>query len=263
MSHANIKLGLGLIGIGRQWGHAAIQVPAEAAVLEFLKGAYEANVDFFDTAASYGSSEERLGKFLRTLSPEQRARITVSTKFGDHWDEDARDSYVDHSFEALRASLDRSLSRLGKIDVLQLHKTTPEVLKSDDLKRALDYARGKGISRFGASVSDLESGRMVCESDEFSLIQCPYNAENTKFGEIIDLAEKKQKLVLTNRPFGMGKLLYNEAQEAADKKSRQIEAFSFILQKKFHGFILSGTKSLEHLRENIEVFKLAQYNAVK
>ena len=255
MSNPDIKLGLGLIGIGRQWGHADVEVPEEARVFEFLKGAYDLNVDFFDCAASYGSSEERLGIFLRTLSREQRDRITVSTKFGDHWDDKIGNSYVDHSFDALRASLDRSLSRLGKIDVLQLHKTTPQVLKSDDLKRALDYARAKGISRFGASVSDLESGRMVCESDVFSIIQFPYNMENARFGEIIDLAEEKHKLVLTNRPFGMGKLLYDEAREAVDKKTRQIEAYAFILQKKFHGFILSGTKSLAHLRENIEAFE--------
>ena len=125
----------------------------------------------------------------------------------------------------------------------------------------MDYARGKGISRFGASVSDLESGRMVSESDVFSIIQCPYNLENARFGEIIDLAEEKHKLVLTNRPFGMGKLLYDEAQEVVDKKVRQIEAYSFILQKKFHGFILSGTKSLRHLRENIEAFRIASQGA--
>jgi aryl-alcohol dehydrogenase-like predicted oxidoreductase len=261
MPHSDIKLGLGLIGIGRQWGHADIEVPEEALVFEFLKGAYDLNVDFFDCAASYGSSEERLGIFLRTLSREQRDRITVATKFGDHWDDKARDSYVDHSFEALRASLDRSLSRLSKIDILQLHKTTPQALKSDDLKRALDYAGGKGISRFGASVSDLESGRLVCESGVFSIIQCPYNMENTKFGEIIDLAEEKHKLVLTNRPFGMGKFLYNEVQEVADKKARQIEAYAFILRKNFHGFILSGTKSLGHLRENIEAFRIASQGA--
>ena len=142
-----------------------------------------------------------------------------------------------------------------------MHKTTPQVLKSDDLKRALDYARSKGISVFGASVSDLESGRMVCESDVFSLIQCPYNMENTKFGEIIDLAEEKHKLVLINRPFGMGKFLYDEAREALIKKPRQIEAYKFILQKKFHGYILSGTKSLEHLRENLEAFRIASQGA--
>ena len=257
MSHTDVKLGLGLIGVGRQWGHAAIQVPEESAALEFLNGAYASGIDFFDTAASYGSSEDRLGKFLRTLTPEQRARITVSTKFGDHWDEKTQNSYVDHSFDALRSSLDRSLLRLERIDVLQLHKTNTQVLKSDDLRRALDYARAKGISCFGASVSDLESGRMVCESDEFSLIQCPYNAENAKFGEIIDLAEERHKLALTNRPFVMGKFLYNEDHEIVDKKARQIEAYAFILQKKFHGFILSGTKSLAHLRENLDAFTAA------
>jgi aryl-alcohol dehydrogenase-like predicted oxidoreductase len=254
---SEVKLGLGLIGIGREWGHADIQVPAEDDVLAFLKGSLELGVDYFDTAASYGSSEERFGKFLRTLSPEQRNRITVSTKFGDHWDEIKKDAYVDHSFDALGASLDRSISRLGKIDVLQLHKTNPNVLKSDNLKRALDYARSKGISVFGASVSDVESGRMVCESDEFSLIQCPYNLENTKLGEIIDLATRINKRVLTNRPFGMGKMLYNESQEVLDKKERQIEAYKFILKRNFCGYILSGTKSLEHLKENLEAFVIA------
>jgi aryl-alcohol dehydrogenase-like predicted oxidoreductase len=56
----------------------------------------------------------------------------------------------------------------------------------------------------------------------------------------------------------MGKLLYDESREAVDKKKRQIEAYAFIIHKKFHGFILSGTKSLEHLRENLEAFKIAE-----
>ena len=257
MSHTNIKLGLGLIGIGREWGHANTKVPSEAHVLDFLKGAYDLGVCYFDTAASYGSSEQRFGKFLQTLTSDQRNRITIGTKFGDHWNEQTQDAYPDHTFEALRASLDRSISCLGKIDILQLHKTNPDVLKSDDLKRSMDYARSKGITVFGASVSDVESGRMVCESDVYSLIQCPYNIENQKFSDVIDLAIEKNKLVLINRPFGMGKMLYNDSNEAADKKARQIEAYKFILRKNFRGYILSGTKSLEHLKENLDSFKLA------
>ena len=253
----SVKLGLGLIGIGRPWGHTDIDVPEEDRVLAFLQGVYEHGVDFYDTAASYGSSEERLGVFLKTLSPEQRNGITVSTKFGDHWDEKAQNSYVDHSFEVLKASLDRSFARLGKIDLLQLHKTTPEVLESDDLRRALDYARSKGIKTFGASVSDLQSGLMVCRSDVFSVIQFPFNRENMRFAELFDAARESGKTVLVNRPFGMGKLLYEQSAAASDKKSRQIDAFSFILEKKFSGFILSGTKSLAHLRENFEAFEIA------
>lgn len=256
----NIKLGLGLIGIGRQWGYANIQVPPESDVLAFLKDAFDLGVDYFDTAASYGSSEARFGKFLRTLTVEERNRITISTKFGDHWDEEKQDAYVDHSFDALRKSLDRSISCLGKIDILQLHKTNPQVLKSDDLKRSLDYARSKGITVFGASVSDVESGQMVCESDVFTVIQCPYNIENPKFDDVIDLAKKTNKLVLTNRPFGMGKMLYNDAQERSDKTKRMIEAYTFILKKKFRGFILSGTKSISHLKDNMEAFQIAAKN---
>jgi hypothetical protein len=89
------------------------------------------------------------------------------------------------------------------------------------------------------------------------VIQFPYNVENTKFGEIIEMAENNHKLVLTNRPFAMGKFLYNEFLEAADKNSRQIEAYKFILRKRFHGYILSGTKSIAHLRENLDAYTIA------
>jgi len=43
----------------------------------------------------------------------------------------------------------------------------------------------------------------------------------------------------------------------ADDKS---EAFRFILQKKFNGFILTGTKSIKHLQENYTAFREAINN---
>ncbi len=256
MQKNTVELGCGLIGIGRVWGVKESRVPSEQEALTFLNAALAQSIRFFDTAPSYGLSEERLGKWLKTLNKQQRQGIIVATKFGEHWSNERQQPFVSHEFDVLSASLNQSLLRLGKIDVLQLHKTNPTVLKNDGVKRALEYAKEKGIQQFGASVSDVESGEMVCEDDRFTLIQLPFNQENTIFTPIIREATRKGKLVVTNRPFNMGAMVNKEGNKT--KTLLEQEAFQFILTQFFNGFILTGTKSPDHLRENIEAFDKAK-----
>ena len=77
------QLGLGLIGIGREWGAEDRTVASEAQANELLRQALALNIGFFDTAPSYGASEARLGWFLSELSSEVRAGLRVATKFGE------------------------------------------------------------------------------------------------------------------------------------------------------------------------------------
>jgi aryl-alcohol dehydrogenase-like predicted oxidoreductase len=245
-----IYLGSGLIGIGRKWGHIDSPTPDEQTAIDFLSYATKLGIFYFDTAASYGTSEERLGKFLSRLSPEKREQLIVATKFGDHWDTQKQEAYVDHSYTALKSSLDRSLTLLNKIDLLYLHKAHTQALQSPDVEKALKYAKAQGIHHFGASVSDKEAAHLALNNDFYSVIQLPYNIANPTFSEIIDIATKKGKIVVINRPFNMGEVLYKKQANNSDKT----EAFKFIIQKKFNGFILTGTKSAKHLQENYDAF---------
>jgi Aldo/keto reductase family len=52
-----LTLGLGLIGIGKPWGHAATDVPDETKVRELLETAFTLGIRYLDTAPSYGMSE--------------------------------------------------------------------------------------------------------------------------------------------------------------------------------------------------------------
>lgn len=254
---SNLELGAGLIGIGRTWGHKETPVPTEQEAETFLRSAFELGITYYDTAPSYGSSEERLGQFLSTLTPAQREQITVATKFGEHWNFETNTPYTDHSFDALAKSIDQSVERLGKIDVLLVHKSTPEVLKSDDMKKALEYARRQGITSFGASVSDIESGRIICEDDRYSTAQLPFNQQNQNLSEILDLAQKKGKTVIINRPFNMGGILYEVGKELSPEEQR-VEAYRFIARRvTTHGIVLTGTKSPNHLKDNMDAFKAA------
>jgi aryl-alcohol dehydrogenase-like predicted oxidoreductase len=245
-------LGLGTIGIGREWGFVRGTVPSEADALRVLERAAEAGYRFFDTAPSYGWSEERLGRFLRSVPTALRTEMTIATKFGEFWDFDRAEPFVDHSYDALRRSLDLSMARLGSIDVLQLHKTNPAALRSDDVHRAWEYARSLGVSQTGASVSDAESAALALFDESCAVVQAPFNRDNTQFGELLRHATARGRTVITNRPFAMGRLLYGE--NAATER----DAFAFILRHGFSGVILTGSRSPDHVAANMEAYRAAK-----
>jgi aryl-alcohol dehydrogenase-like predicted oxidoreductase len=247
-----IEFGLGTIGIGKPWGFANPEVPDERRARQLLERAFELGVRYFDTAPSYGVSEPRIAGFLAGLTAAERAGLRIATKFGEHWDAARGEPYVDHSFDALRRSLDGSVERLGRIDFLQLHKTTPEVLRSRDLARAWEYAASLGIMGIGASVSDVESAELAIADPGFGILQVPFNAGQVTFGECIGRAAARGMKIAVNRPFGMGRLLHE------DRELTKAGAFGFILRMRFEGAILSGTKSVEHLEENWRAFAEAR-----
>jgi aryl-alcohol dehydrogenase-like predicted oxidoreductase len=241
---SDIQLGLGIIGLGKPWGHLPSNVPSESDAIGLLEFAWLTGIRYFDSAPSYGIAEERLGKFLHSLEPQQRNELTIATKFGEHWDADRNEPFVDHSYDALCRSLDQSLRHLQRIDILQLHKTTPQALRTTDLARAWDYAASLGIRRIGASVSDLESAEIVISETRYGCIQLPLNRTNTKFASSVDRASARGMWIAINRPFAMGAMLYGE------QPVSRAEAFRYILDRGFTGVVLTGTKSKVHLREN-------------
>jgi len=259
-----VELGCGLIRAGREWGEGKTpaDIPTEEQVFEFLTAAVGLGIRHFDTAPSYGVSEARLGRWLmQGCSLEQYEELTIATKFGEGWQGDAETGhpFVDHSYDGLRRSLDVSMERLGRIDVLQLHKTSPDVLRSQDLKNAWNYADGLGITQFGASISggDIESAQIVCNDARYSLIHLPYNMQDPQFAEVIALAKVRGMQVVVNRPFGSGAIVQAGDNHEQPTPTRQ-EAFEFILKQAFDGVVLTGTMSIDHLRQNMADFQAAQ-----
>jgi aryl-alcohol dehydrogenase-like predicted oxidoreductase len=238
-----VRFGLGLLEIGRPWGPPEKRVPGWDAALKFLAGAYGLGVRLFDTAASYGDSEEKFGAFLRDLPAEGRRELMIATKFGEHWDARTQAPYADHSYDALCRSLDRSYELLGRVDILQVHKTSPEVLRSPELHAALDEAQRRGVRLVGASTSDPQSAEAAMETGRFGQLQMPFSRGDQRLAPALEEARARGLLVFTNRPFQVGQLL--DGSPAAVRGC--IEA---VLQPGFDGAVLFGTRTLEHLREN-------------
>jgi aryl-alcohol dehydrogenase-like predicted oxidoreductase len=231
-------LGLGLIGLGRPWGVRFTALPTEAQVDDLLTAALELGITFWDTAASYGASEQRIGRFLKSR-PE--SRVVVATKFGDHWEPGEAESRIDHSYDALRRSFDRSRERLGRIDILQVHRASVDALSDEGTLRALEYARGQGVAELGASVKDLAAARQALDCGLFQWLQMPYNRKNAAMEPVFAWAAEKQVKVIVNRPFAEGALVEGGGVEAA---------FRFIRAQRFDGVVIVGTASAAHLREN-------------
>lgn len=243
---SHTQLGLGTIGIGRAWGHVNPVVPAEDDAYEVLACAVAAGYRFFDTAPSYGFSEQRLGRFLQTNGSNG---LTIATKFGENWDFERGETSVDHSYDGLCRSLDRSMRLLGRIDVLQLHKTNPDTLRSRDLQRAWDYAESLGIRRIGPSASDPESADIAVAEPRYTVMQAPYSRMNRRFEDVLRRAAERGVTVLTNRPFLMGQMLHGEG------PSTEEDALAFILSQGFNGVILAGSKNPSHVERNMRAFR--------
>lgn len=243
---ARVEFGLGLTGIGRAWGFTPGEPPPERDALDLLSYAFELGVRVFDTAPSYGSSEERLGKFLRSLDAGERRDLVVATKFGEHWNAKKAEPFVDHSYDALRRSLDRSLSRLGSFEILQLHMARPEVLRSDEVARAWEYALSLGVLMIGPSVSDAESASIAIAEPRYSCLQIPLSLERPGFAEWVEAAGERGMWVAVNGPLARGKLA-----------PRVKDAFEFVLRHDFRGAVLTGTRTKAHLRENWDAFHAA------
>jgi len=248
-----MELGLGLIGIGRKWGHVEKSIPSVDEVFEFLNESIKLGVRTFDTAPAYGVSEQRFGDFLKRLSSEEILSLKIATKCGEHWDSEKNNTYVDHSYDALCQSIDQSFDNLHRIDILQIHKASSQVLRDPEVKKALNYASSKGVNIFGASISDLDAANIAIHDPMISVLQFPYNITNKILEPIFEAAKSEGKIIFINRPLGMGSVMYDKSGNLNDNNTLKT-AYETILNRNFQGVVLSGTSSIEHLKQNIQAF---------
>jgi hypothetical protein len=121
------------------------------------------------------------------------------------------------------------------------------VLRSDELARAWEYARNVGVRLIGPSVSDAASAEIALEQGLYDVMQLPFNRNHRVFEWVLNTNAVR---VIVNRPFGMGAMLYGDA--PVDKR----DAFRFVCEHLKDGIVLTGTKSIEHLNENVTLWGL-------
>jgi aryl-alcohol dehydrogenase-like predicted oxidoreductase len=168
-------LNVSVVGVG--CNNFGFKIDQEATD-EVVAAALEAGITLFDTAASYGASEERLGKALGA----HRDEVVIATKFPSPFEQSPHQSGSRHHI--VRAC-EGSLRRLNtdRIDLYQMHRPDPmtpidETLSAlDDLVRA-GKVRYLGNSNFaGWQIADADWTartnswtRMVSAQNHYSLV---------------------------------------------------------------------------------------------
>lgn len=132
--------------------------------LATIRTAFEAGINFFDTAYCYGfegESERMIARVLR----HDRSKIVLATKGGIHWVE-GKQARCGRP-ETLRRECDESLRRLqtDRIDLYYLHAPDPEVPIEDSagaIGELIQQGKVLGSGLSNASIEQLARFHAVC-----------------------------------------------------------------------------------------------------
>ena len=163
---------LGTVQLGMPYGIAnATGQPTETEGFDLIQLGMSRGYTWFDTAASYGTSEEFLGATFARLSEVP----TVMTKLDPNLDPKNPDEVV--------ASIRRSCATLRCSTLFGVMVHRPEWLAHwETVGVGLRRARDLGfVSHFGVSIYTPEDMTRVLEIPDLALIQLPFNAWDPRF----------------------------------------------------------------------------------
>jgi predicted aldo/keto reductase-like oxidoreductase len=214
------------------FGGIPIQRVSEPEAVSIVREALGLGIDFIDTAAGYGDSEDKIGKALRGYE----GRVVLASK------SPRRDA------QGVEEDLGRSLGRLGVdcIDIYQLHC----VNKHEDYEKLmaagggyerLESLKDRGSLRFiGITSHHLDVVKRALEDDKFDTVQVLYNLlEPEAEKEVIPMAVERDVGVISMKPLAGGVISdYDLAVRYALLVPRAV--------------VIPGPGSVEEVRLNVE-----------
>ncbi len=179
------EVSLGTVELGMEYGlkeDGASSVPAETDARNLLNRAIDSGVNFIDTAALYGNSEEIIGRALKG----RRSEYVLATKCMHRLDEGV--DYAD-SRRSIAESIDQSLLRLQTdyIDLLQVHgrdllDVELRMIRDGVVMDEMEKARKAGKIRFtGYSSYSEEAALAAIEDGRWETLQFACNILDRRY----------------------------------------------------------------------------------
>lgn len=200
----------------------------EDASRPFFRQAWEAGINFFDTADMYsdGASEVVLGNALRELAIP-REKVVIATKVFNPMGPTANERGL--SRKHIRHAIDASLKRLqlDYVDLYQIHRFDPTTPIEETLE-ALDLVvrQGKALAIGASSMFAWQMAKMLRVSDDLTLsrfvtMQNHYNLiYREEEREMIPLCRDEGIGLLPWSPLARGFLAGNRTREKQGETSR-------------------------------------------
>lgn len=220
--------------------------------LAVLRRAVEMEVNFIDTADSYGPhvSEELIAE---ALLPYPKG-LVIATKGG--WDRPGPNQWTHNATPAhLRKAVEGSLKRLrlDRIDVYQLHHPDPIVPLEASLETLAELRKQGKIRLVALSNVTREHIERARKIVPIVSVQNRYSFADREWDYVVDYCEKNEIAFIPWFPLGAGKVagdVLNKIAQAHHATPKQI-ALAWLLQRSKVMLPIPGTSSLEHLEENI------------
>ena len=187
------RLGIGLSELGFN-----IPEEEEQQARDVLNAALDQGINFLDTAACYGLSEEQVGAAVS----HRRDEFYLATKCGHYL---PRGEGEDWTAEVIEESVERSLARMktDHVDILQLHSCKVEVLERGVVIEALQKARDAGKTRFIGYSGDNDSAECAVDTGAFDTLQTSFNLVDQKARTtLFPKAEQQGMGIIVKRPIG-------------------------------------------------------------
>jgi len=207
-------MGLGCWAIGGLWqwlgGPGGRGEVDDNESIRAIYAALDCGINFFDTAANYGSghSERILGQALAG----RRQQAVIATKFGFVVDETGKKvSRFEHDTGVIkdaRASCEASLRRLDTdyIDLFQLHVWDYPAGPAAELREVLEGLVREGkIRAYGWSTDSPELAQVFVEGEHCAAIQHDLNVI-LDAPEMLTLCERRDLASVNRSPLARGAL---------------------------------------------------------
>ena len=189
------RLGVGLSEIG------SFELSDQAQATNVLNTALDNGINFLDTSACYGISEELVGNGVS----QRRDDYFLATKAGHVARGYEGEAWT---FQTVVDSIDRSLRLLqtDHVDVVQLHSCDIDVLEKGDAIRALQEAQQAGKTSFIGYSGDNESAHWAVDSGLFATLQTSYNLveQRARTTGLLEKAIAKGMGTIIKRPIAGG-----------------------------------------------------------
>ncbi|HZP17103.1 MAG TPA: aldo/keto reductase [Terriglobales bacterium] len=244
------RLGFGAMRITGQgvWGPPRDRQQA----LAVLRRAAELEVNFIDTADSYGPnvSEELIAE---ALHPYPKG-LVIATKGG--WTRPGPGQWSHNAAPAhLRGAVEGSLKRLRleRIDVYQLHAPDPAVpfqASVETLARLRDEGKIRLVALSNVTREQVERARKIVT---IASVQNRYSVADREWDNVVDYCQEHGIAFVPWFPLGAGKLAHEALGRIARSHGATVMqvALAWLLQRSPVMLPIPGTSSVTHLEENV------------
>jgi pyridoxine 4-dehydrogenase len=237
------------------WGEPADAEEAKRV----LKRAVELDVNFIDTADSYGPdvSERLIGE---ALSPYAKG-LVIATKGGlirtgpDQWLPVGRPEYLTQQVE-----MSLRLLKTDVIDLWQLHRIDPKVPVEESLEAVAKLQKAGKIRHIGLSEvkpKEIDQARKVVE---IVSVQNMYNVGDRQHEDVLEYCEKEGLAFIPWFPVAAGKLAQpgGKLDEVSKRHGATVSQLSlaWLLHRSPVMLPIPGTSSVKHLEENLKAAEI-------